>query len=322
MKTNTRLGSARALRETFLSKMAQVVAHNSPSMTDEEARLGQLLVGTGNLTDKALAASLDIARTVRLPLGVVLLMNGLVNPETIDRAIQLQQLIHRGLSPSIARIIMRYATIADVTTDEALEDFSMDPEMSALDCWLIQVITACDILTFEQVEDIDRRATSANSSWARYAAEQNIVSIDVLSAAMHAVVLMDLNHLSYGDAVALVRAVSTKASAMQVLLRVHMPKHTFDASTLNLPALLYAAEVISERNALDLLSLSYKQRTNPVALIEQNYLLSDNQFELAVNITSLLNKGLAPSSAIAKLKSHEMRCPERSMLAKWQVACA
>lgn len=316
---NSNLTKAKALRETFLYKMAAVVAQAAGSMTDEEARLGQLLVSTGNLSDKALTASLDVARSVRLPLGVVLLMNGLVKPETIDRAINLQAMIHRGLPPSIARIILRYASIADVSTDEALQDFAMDNETGALDCWLAQVVSACDILTDEQIEDVRVRASEAGLNWARYATETGIVSINVLSAAMHAVVLMDLNHVCYGDAVALVRAVATKASAMPVLLRVHMPKHVFDASTINLAALLYAADVISERNALDLLSLAYRNRINPFELIDQNDLLSDMQFDLAVSISGLISQGMPLRAAMAKLKAGEMRCPERTMLAKWNM---
>ena len=54
MMLNSNLSSAKALRETFLNKMARVVASASPSMTDEETRLGQLLVSTGNLSEKSL----------------------------------------------------------------------------------------------------------------------------------------------------------------------------------------------------------------------------------------------------------------------------
>lgn len=320
MMLNSNLSSAKALRETFLNKMAQVVASAVPSMTDDETRIGQLLVSTGNLSEASLQKGLELAASVRLPLGVVLLMNGMIRPETIDRAIHLQSMIHRGLPPSFARIIMRYASVADVSADEALQDFSMDNEKSALDCWLAQVVMAADLLTFEQIDDIRIRARKAEMSWARYATEQGILSIAVLSAAMHAVVLMDLNEVSYGDAVALVRAVSSKASAMPVLLRVHVPKHVFDASTINLCALLYASDVISERNALDLLSLSYKNKVNPFALIDQNNLLSDNQFNLAVNVCELLGKGLSLPAAMARLKSSDTRTHERDMRAKWQLA--
>jgi hypothetical protein len=322
MKLNTNLSTARALRETFLNKMAMVVAHAAPAMTDEEARLGQLLLSTGNLSRKALDASLELARTVRLPLGVVLLMNGLVSPETIDRAINLQSMIHRGLPPSIARIILRYASIADVTTEEALQDFSMDNERGALDCWLAQVVTACGLLTFEQIDDIRTRARGADMSWARYATENGILTINVLSAAMHAVVLMDINQLSYNDAVALVKAVAAKPTAMPILLRVHIPKHSFDASTINLAALLYASDVLSERNALDLLSLAYRNRVNMFDLIDQHDLLSDAQFDLALSVSTMLNKGLPMRTAIAKLKANEVRCPEREVISKWQMAVA
>ena len=322
MMMNSNLSSAKALRETFLNKMAQTVASTAPSMTDEESRLGQLLVSTGNLSENNLVRSLEIARAVRLPLGVVLLMNGMIRPETIDRAVHLQTMIHRGLPPMFARIVMRYASVADVTADEALQDFSMDNEKSALDCWLAQVVMAADLLTFEQIDDIRMRARAANMSWARYATEQGILTLDVLSAAVHAVVLMDLNELSYGDAIALVRAVASKASAMAVLLRVHVPKHVFDAATIHLPALLFASEAISERNALDLLSLSYKNRTNPFELIDQNNLLSDIQFDLAVGISTLLGKGLPLRAAMARMKTTDTRVQERDMRAKWQVAVA
>jgi len=316
------MNTERALRETFLNKMAQVVAHAAPSMTDEEARLGQLLVSTGNLSEKALSTSLEVARAVRLPLGVVLLMNGLVTPETIDRAINLQSMIHRGLPPAFARIILRYASVADVTTEEALQDFAMENEKSALDCWLAQVVSACDLLTFEQINDISLRARHEGISWARYATENAIISVDVLSAAMHAVVLMDLNELSYADAVSMVRTVASKSSALPVLLRVHVPKHSFDAATINLPALLYAADAMNERTALDLLSLAYRNRANVFDLIDRNNLLSDIQFDLAMSISTMLAKGLPLRAAMGKLKATEMRCPERSMLAKWQMAAA
>jgi len=300
--------------------MAQVVASASPSMTDEESRLGQLLVSTGNLSEKSLQRSLEISRSVRLPLGVVLLMNGMIRPESIDRAVHLQSMIHRGLPPSFARIFMRYASVADITADEALQDFSMENEKSALDCWLAQVVMAADLLTFEQIDDIRMRARKADMSWARYATEQGIITIEVLSAAMHAVVLMDINELSYVDAVALVRAVASKPSVMSVLLRVHVPKHVFDAATINLPALLYAADALSERNALDLLSLSYKQKINPFELIAKNNLLSDVQYDLAVSVSELLGKGLSMRAAMERLKTSDTRSQERDMRAKWQMA--
>lgn len=320
MMLNSNLSSAKALRETFLNKMAQVVASAAPSMTDEETRLGQLLVSTGNLTESELEKSLEMAATVRLPLGVVLLMNGMIKPETIDRAIHLQAMIHRGLPPMFARIVMRYASVADVSADEALQDFSMDNHKSALDCWLAQVVTAADILTFEQIEDISVRARKADMSWAKYATDLGILSISVLSAAMHAVVLMDLNEVSYSDAVALVRAVASKESAMPVLLRVHVPKHVFDGGTIHLCALLYATEQISERNALDLLSLAYKNKVNPFKLIDQNSLLSHSQYDLAVGVSALLGRGLPLDSALARLKHSDKRTQERDMRAKWQVA--
>lgn len=320
MMLNSNLSSAKALRETFLNKMAQVVASAAPSMTDEETRLGQLLVSTGNLSEATLQKSLELANSVKLPLGVVLLMNGMIRPETIDRAVHLQSMIHRGLPPSFARIIMRYASVADVTADEALQDFSMDNEKSALDCWLAQVVMAADILTFEQIDDIRMRARKADVSWARYATEQGIISIAVLSAAMHAVVLMDLNELSYGDAVALVRAVASKPSAMSVLLRVHVPKHNFDAATINLPALLYASDVVSERDALDLLSLSHKRKCDPFELIYTNGLLSSIQYDLAVAVSEMINKGLPLRAAMARMKASDTRTLERDMRAKWQLA--
>lgn len=274
---------------------------SNQSMTDSEAKLGRLLISAGLVTERKLAANLTYAKSVKLPLGVVLLLSGTVNSKAIEKAIAVQQLIRNGLPPSLGRMVLRYAIAADVATHEAMEAFSLVDEASALDCWLTEIVSTAEILSEFQLKDLKERVKNSKATWIHVAAEHNVISLDVLAAAMHALVLLDQGYMSFSDVVKLMQAVNENPGHLLVLLSDRVPRHRFDANTVSLPAQLYKAGAISERNALDLISLSYQRRVDPISLIEQHALLSDTTRK-AIDFNEMLSNGLSRGWAKAKTK--------------------
>lgn len=279
-------------RIEFKPLKIESAAQSNSVITDSEAQLGQLLVRTGLLSEKALAACLSYASIIDVPLGAVLRLSRLVSDDDIDRAIYIQQEIRSGLSPTIARVVLRYASLVGVSAPEALRAFSMSDQISPLDCWLSLILPSSEILTESEFQDLRAKANAAKKNWFKYAVEHDIVSIDVLSAAMHAVVLLDHGHVAFDDAATLLRAVHENQGNLMVLLRGYTHRHCFDADTVNLVALLYMSGALSERNALDVLSVSYRSRINPVTLLKEHRLVSETQFHQALNASLLMKQGL------------------------------
>lgn len=273
------------------------------TITDSEAQLGQLLVNTGLLTESSLNACLTFARSFHQPLGAVLSLTNKVTTENVQRAVDVQTMIRNGLSPSFGRMVLRYANIMNLSAQEAFNEFELNQEISPLDCWLSQVIPSSNILSETVLQSLQRRAQQAQTSWMKYAVENEILGIEVLSAAMHAVVLMDQGHLEFGDAHALIRAVHANPDNLVVLLRAFYSKHSFDRDNVNLSALLYMAGTLTERNALDVLSLAYRQNVSPIDLIVEHDLLTDQQYRQALASTEMMQQGMSLRWAIAKLKT-------------------
>ncbi len=326
MVNTKNLSTSGFAKNRLLTKMAQATLGKTTVFTETETRLGQLLLLTGLVSAKHLNTSLQTAETVRLPLGVVLLMNEAVDPRSIDRAIHVQQLIHKGLPPSIARMVLRYATAANVTAEEAIEDFSLDDESTALDCWMAHLVIECEMFSKEELDEIKGAARKENRSWIFYAAEQEILSLNLISCAMHSVVLMDLGLMSHCDVVSLFKAVKSNTHAMSVLLRIYVPDHKGESRSMNVLALLLGAGLVSERTALDILSCSYRCKKSIVALLEDYEILSEQQLDHAFTLMRMItSKGLTQVSAIMNLKSareSQSITADKMLLARWQTVCA
>ncbi|MBX9694708.1 MAG: hypothetical protein K2Z81_20140, partial [Cyanobacteria bacterium] len=305
----------------LLDKLAEVVAQvedklvssvdgglKPTSLTESEEKLGQLMVSTGLVSEDVLQECLSIATQNSTPIGLVLSLEGGIKAEDVARAVCIQGLVQRGLSLTMGRIVLRYSVVADVTVEEALKAFSLDSDSDGLDGWLLEMLDSCNLLSKYEQDQSQSAAREQNTSWARYLAENALISVEILSAAMHGLVLMDLGSVSYEDAVLLVRAAATKGSALPMILRLHSSQHCFNSQTVNLPAMFYASATISERQALDLISVTYKSKVDPLELVASRGLVSEKQVELALDLQFNINLQLvAQSTVIAKLRAANPR---------------
>ncbi|MBX9670164.1 MAG: hypothetical protein K2X93_21365 [Candidatus Obscuribacterales bacterium] len=273
---------------------------STQSMTDSEAKLGRLLVSTGLVSERKLAANLTYAKSVKLPLGVVLLLSGTVNSKAIDKAIEIQQLIRNGLPPSVGRMVLRYAISTNVSTHEAMEAFALVNETSALDCWLTEILSTAEVLHEFQIDELKEKASNTKTTWIHVAVEHNVITLDVLAAAMHALVLLDQGYMTFSEVIELMQAVNRKPGHLLVFLSDRVRKHQFDARTVNLPARLYASYTITERNVLDLISLAYQKKVDSVSW-KENVLVSQTT-EKAIDFNELLSNSLSRGWASAKIK--------------------
>ncbi len=313
----------------LLKKMADVISSSGDpseslpdnsvqepwSFRESEEKLGQLLVSTGLVSNDVLDECLTIAHRNATPIGIVLSIEAGISAEDVARALCIQRLIQGGLSLTMGRIIMRYSSAADVSVADAVEAFSLGSDTEGLDSWLIEMLDSCNLLSREEQERTQTDAIEQDTSWARHLVENEVISLDVLSAAMHSIVLMDLGYMTYDDATSLVRTVATKGSALPFILRLHAPKHRFDAKTVNIPAMFYASETFDERQALDLLSESYKSKIDPLELIARLGILSEKQVEMVFDLHFQIALQLvAQSTAISKLRSENSKRVRRANL--------
>lgn len=274
MLNTNQIGAKKTLGETFLKKMSRVADQASRSLSEDQTRIGQLLVDTGAIGRQALEHNLGVAWSSSQLIGTVLTSRGLVDEACIDRAVRTQAMIKSGLSPMVGRMILRYANMANMTADEAMEAFSIESEEQALDSWLYELLSNCENYWQDLLNESKAAAKKSNVSWSRYCVRNGVITLNILAAAMHTLALVDLGRMSFDDAVALVRAVSTRSGAWPVLLRCHIQQQANDLEWINLPATLYVRESLSERTALDLICLSHKNNTDARTLIAKHDLLS------------------------------------------------
>lgn len=274
---------------------------------DDSQLLLQLLLGSGLVTRNDYDDYKMIAKDLKIPIVQAIANSGIINQKSMDLANEaLRQVKGQKITPDTAIRALRVSMQKDIKFDAAVKSVKdlhqQTSVVVAVSNELSDLIIAAGLLTRQQLGPLLVKSQEFSVMIGQLLVLEDLISTDVLLAALHAVLMLRESGLQKEAAVnGLSHASKHGTSIEQSLFELGTFIHP-DAKTTRIGELCLMSGIISKEILAECLEIElFKKKQFGQILLERG-LMTTEQLEAAIQLqSSISNNSLKPYQAASAL---------------------
>lgn len=266
-------------------------------------QIGDILTSAKIVAVADLTNASQVAARTGLPAERVLVMLGLVTTETVEAAVRAHLLVRdRVITAEAAAKAIGVVASYRVDLDRALEHIGSAPAKKTVVNQLGEVLVLAQLLSQEQLVEALKTSQHLNLPLGRILVLKNILTEQVVEAALNALILMRDGQIDRAQAILAMKAVGKLNVAIEsCLISMGVVFNTSD--TVLIGELLVQSEMVDKGNLLTALELSLiNDQQVGQALIEYGF-IDEQNLEAALELQQMVNnKSISMEQAAEALK--------------------
>jgi len=275
--------------------------------SDEFPVLAQILLGSGLITRDDLEDYKMIAKDLKIPVTQAIMNSGLINSNNLKIAQEALDLVNQQqITPDIAirslRVALQKNQPLSVAIKSVKDMHQRTQVVVSASNDLTDILMASKLLTQQELGRLFVRSVESSLMLGQLLVLEDLVSTEVLLAALHAVLMMREQELPKDSAVkGLEHASAQQISFEQSLFELGLFKHP-DAKTTRVGELCLMAGIITREILAECLEIElFKKKQFGQILLERG-LMTTEQLEAAIQLQSAIsNDTLKPYQAAKAL---------------------
>jgi hypothetical protein len=272
------------------------------------ARIGELLIHLGLLTESDLMEASHVAVDLGLPLGQALVMSDYISESQLKAIIQAQSMLKDGVvSLETVAKAMKIVGETEYSWDDALAQCGFAPDKNAPRNMFGDLLVEAEVLTQADVDKALHESIETGMPMGRVLAASGKLSPTVLNSCLNAQVLLRDGRITRAQAVNALWSAFAKQTSLEEELKRQGVYQPPSGARMRLGELLVMAGVLSEHSVLDALEVCLMQQKMIGEVLLELQVISPHLLENALKIQDAVDSRvltpMAGSEALRRIQS-------------------